>query len=206
MNNSRASAQRPYRMTARAQQAAETAQRILDATKAHFETSDFDQVTLAGIARDAAVTEQTVIRRFSNKEGLLAALIEREMPRVEADRIPVDGDHSSLEQAIQTLVRHYEEDGYAILNYLRQEERSEAVKSLLGNGRALHARWVALYCRDVLGDVTTPEGERRLSAVIAATDIYTWKVLRLDRGQSVTDVEQIILSLIRGLQPKPEVA
>lgn len=199
MNNSVVSPSgRPYRMTARAQQAADTAQRILDAAKQCFENSEFNRVRLADIARMAAVTEQTVIRRFDNKEGLLLALIERELPRVEADRVPKAGESCSLAEAIQSLVEHYEKDGSVVLNFLSQETRSEEIRLLLERGRQVHEDWVKTYCREVLVEPDADEAPCRLSAIIAATDVSTWKILRQDRGHSAREVEQIMLDLIQG--------
>jgi AcrR family transcriptional regulator len=138
---------RAYRMTARAEKAAQTADRILDAAYRRFATMEFDEVTLGAVAEDAGVTVQTVIRRFGGKDGLFEALVQREGPRIDADRTPAGGEDASLEQALHALVGHYEKDGAAILNFLKQEARCAPLASVVAAGREAHARWVKTYCR-----------------------------------------------------------
>src|SRR5260370_42666326 len=73
---------RRYRMVARAEAAATTAERILDAAVEVFWELPTDQISLDEIARRAGVTVQTVIRRFGGREGLLAAAGERAAAKV----------------------------------------------------------------------------------------------------------------------------
>jgi hypothetical protein len=40
--------------------------------------------------------------------------------------------------------------------------------------------------------------KRRVLALIVATDVYTWKLLRLDLGLSRAQTEQIIGDLVKG--------
>lgn len=189
-------------MTARAEQVAETGQRVLNAASEKFAEGDFDEVSLGQIAKAAGVTVQTVIRRFGGKDGLFAAVCEREFPRIEAERIPKGGTGADLGAVLQTLVAHYEKDGPVMLNFLSQESRSPEITKVIRQGRALHENWVRTYCVDVLGDPADALFEQRLMAAIAATDLYIWKLLRLDRGFSQQDVKNTMHCLIRGIQPK----
>jgi AcrR family transcriptional regulator len=68
---------RPYRMVARAEAAAATAERILDAAIEVFWETPGEQFSLDEVARRAGVTVQTVIRRFGGRGGLFAAAAER---------------------------------------------------------------------------------------------------------------------------------
>src|SRR5215469_2827686 len=81
-----AGAHRPYRMVARAESAAATGERILDAAVEVFWELPGDQLSLEEVARRAGVTVQTVIRRFGGRDGLLAAAGEREAERVSRQR------------------------------------------------------------------------------------------------------------------------
>jgi hypothetical protein len=65
--------QRPYRMRARAWAAEATARAITAAARALFAERAYDEVSLPAIADRAAVTVQTVLRRFGSKEELFAA-------------------------------------------------------------------------------------------------------------------------------------
>jgi AcrR family transcriptional regulator len=180
---------RGYDQTARAQKTAETAERILDAALRAFAARDFDDVRLEDVAADADTTVQTVLRRFGGKEALFDALVEREAPRVDADRAaPVDDPDG----AIAALVAHYEKDGDMVLRFLAQEHRVPRVRAVVRQGRAVHRAWCA-RCFDVRGD------DRRLDAFVAATDLFVWKLLRRDLGRSRTDVEHTMRALVAGL-------
>ena len=58
---------------------------ILDAAVVEFERHGFRRVALDDVARRARVSRTTIYRRFSNKDELVAAVIERENVRVFAD-------------------------------------------------------------------------------------------------------------------------
>ena len=58
---------------------------ILDAAVVEFERHGFRRVALDDVARRARVSRTTVYRRFSNKDELVAAVIERENTRLFAD-------------------------------------------------------------------------------------------------------------------------
>lgn len=190
---------RTYRMGARAEAAAQTAERILDAALVRFGTLEFEDVTLAAIAEDADVTVQTVIRRFGNKDALFEALVAREAPRIEADRTPAAGADASLEQALRALVDHYESDGDAVLNFLKQEARSPQLAEIVALGRTTHEEWVRTYCGSLLSGSRGAARKRRLAAAVAATDLYTWKLLRRDRELSRAEVEKTMLLLLHGV-------
>jgi AcrR family transcriptional regulator len=62
-----------------------TTEAILDAAVAEFEQHGFRRVALDDVARRARVSRTTIYRRFSNKDELVAAVIERENVRLFAD-------------------------------------------------------------------------------------------------------------------------
>jgi len=61
------------------------AEAILDAAVEEFERHGFRRVALDDVARRARVSRTTIYRRFSNKDELVAAVIERENVRLFAD-------------------------------------------------------------------------------------------------------------------------
>src|SRR5215213_5943058 len=61
------------------------AEAILDAAVEEFERHGFRRVALDDVARRARVSRTTIYRRFSNKEELVAAVIERENVALFAD-------------------------------------------------------------------------------------------------------------------------
>lgn len=183
-------------MVARAEAAAATAERILDAAVEVFWELPTDQLSLDEVARRAGMSVQTVIRRFGGKDGLLAAASEREAERVRRQReqAPV-GDVAG---AVGVLVDHYEAVGDRVLRILAEEERIPALREIADRGRVLHRRWCARVFSLALAGRDGVERERRLAQLVAVCDLYTWKLLRRDAGLSRRQTE---LALIELLQP-----
>ncbi len=178
-------ARRPYRMQTRADRAAETGRRILEAFLALFAERWLDQLTLDEVAARAGVTVQTVLRRFGSKEGLIAAAGELAYARAGAqrDEAPV-GD---IAGAIGNLMVHYEEVGDRVLRLLAQEERWPALRPLADAGRAGHRAWVERQFAPVL------------PALVAVTDVYIWKLLRRDQGLDRAQTEAALRDMVGAL-------
>jgi AcrR family transcriptional regulator len=189
---------RPYRMRARAEAAAETGRRILEAVVELHRERYFDQVSLEDIAERAGVTVQTVIRRFGNKERLIEAAAEEGNRQVmhQRYRAPV-GD---IEGAVENLVDHYEELGDSVMRLLAQEERVPAFRSVTDAGRVLHHEWVERTFAPLLAKRTGEERRRRLAQLIAVCDVYFWKLLRRDLGLSREQTELAIRETILALK------
>jgi AcrR family transcriptional regulator len=62
-----------------------TTEAILDAAVVEFEQHGFRRVALDDVARRAKISRTTIYRRFSNKDDLIAAVIERENVQLFAD-------------------------------------------------------------------------------------------------------------------------
>jgi AcrR family transcriptional regulator len=186
-------ASRPYRMVARAEAAAATGERILDAAVEVFWELPSDQISLDEVARRAGVTVQTVIRRFGGRDGLLAAAAEREAERVgrQRDEAPVDDPAG----AVHVLVDHYEAMGDRVLRLVAEEVRVPRLREIADRGRLLHREWCARVFAPALAGV---EGRRRLAQLVAICDVYTWTLLRRDAGLSRRETE---LALVEMLQP-----
>jgi AcrR family transcriptional regulator len=189
---------RPYRMRARAEAAAETGRRILEATIELHRERFFDQVSLEDIAERAGVTVRTVIRRFGSKERLIEAAAEEGTRQVtdQRYRAPI-GD---IEGAVNNLVDHYEEWGDTALRLLAQEERVAAFRSITDAGRAFHHEWVESTFAPLLAKRTGEEYRRLLAELIAVCDVYFWKLLRRDLGLSREQTELAIRETILALK------
>ena len=171
---------RAYRMTARAEAAAATRRRILEAAIRHFSDRFYDEVSLAEVAREAGVTVQTVLRRFGSKEGLAEAATALGVERVRAERFSYPpGD---LDAAVRGLLAHYEEWGERSLRLLAQEERVAAMRRVTDAGRALHHEWVDHVFSPWLSRERGARLARLRARLVAVTDVYVWKILRRDLG------------------------
>jgi AcrR family transcriptional regulator len=194
---SSASAGRSYVMTERARTTAETGERILDATVELFVEMPYAQLTLAAVAERSGVTVQTLIRRFGDKEGLVAAAAGRAAAAVGAQRdaAPV-GD---VEAAVDNLVEHYEQAGRVALRLLAEEESSPTIAEVTAGGRRLHREWCARVFGPALEGLAGVDRDRRLAQLVAVCDVHTWKLLRHDAGLSRRQVTIALLELLEPL-------
>jgi AcrR family transcriptional regulator len=187
-------ARRPYRMEARADAAAATAEAILDAVTELFWEQPSDQVRLDQVASRAGVTVQTVIRRFGSKDKLFAAAAERQSRLVMETRSHVvPGD---VRGAVANLVEHYELMGDRVLRMLAEEGRLPALKVLADGGRQLHREWCRSVFAPFLAGAPTTVRRRRLAQLVAICDVYTWKLLRRDSGLSRQQTERALAEML----------
>lgn len=196
MKSTSANGKRRYRQSARARAAEETGDRILDTFAARLRTDWFDEITLEQVAREAEVTVPTIIRRFGTKEGLLEAAWERLGQQIRRRRSVHVGDPAG---AIRAVVRDYEVVGDLIVRALAQEDRYPAFRSVNDKGRAHHRGWVEACFAPWLDGLPVAERRRRLDGLIAATDLYLWKLVRRDMGRSKAHVQALMLDLIEGV-------
>jgi AcrR family transcriptional regulator len=197
-----ATPRRRYRSPVRAAAAATTAERIVDSAASRFSSQPYEHVSLEDIARDAGVTVRTVIRRFGSKDGLFAAGAQAGAVRVMTHRneAPV-GD---VRAAVRNVLEHYEEFGDQRLLFIAQEHRIPAIRQDTQEGRALHRAWVERTFAPLLDDDPPAARERRVLALVAATDVYVWKLLRRDLGLELDETQRVIETLIAAVQDEGE--
>lgn len=161
---------RPYQMRARAAAAEATRDEILSATIAlayELERVDF---ALDQVAKRAGRSVQTILRQFGSRDALFEAAIQRGAAEVAAERAAPSGDAA---EALDLLIEHYELRGRFVLRLLSMGDEYGA-ESVTGPGRLLHRAWV----KEVFGG---PEASV-VDMLVVVTDVYAWKLLRLDRG------------------------
>jgi AcrR family transcriptional regulator len=185
---------RRYSQGARAEAAEATGRRIVDAFLTRLMAQWYDEITLDRVAEDAGVTVQTVVRRFSGKEGLLARSIKTLVSRINAMRAAPSGDLNSV---VDKLLSDYEETGDAVIRLLALEPRHPALKELVDIGRREHRRWVAHALAESLGKISPASRGRALDALVIVTDVYAWKILRRDMAHSVIVTKKMIGRLIQ---------
>ena len=177
-------APRPYLQRVRAQSAEATARRIIEVFLERLMKQWFDEITLDGVAEDAGVTVQTVVRRFGSKEGLLSNAIKTLAVEINARRTSPPGD---LERLVRNLMEDYEQTGDAVIRLIALEPRHPALKQFLDFGRSEHRRWVSTAFAELLGKLPDPARQAAVDAVVILTDVYTWKLLRRDMGHSTSE-------------------
>lgn len=184
---------RAYRQTARAAAAEATAQRIVDAFNERLERQWFDEIRLEDLAQDANVTVQTVIRRFGGKEGLLSATSDQTAVKVMSTRGMPVGDVPGI---VRAIIADYEQIGDFILRILAQEDRYPPLRRQGDRGRVEHRAWIAAVFAPWLDGLAPDAARRRTDALVVATDLYVWKLVRRDMQRPVEELEPIMARLV----------
>jgi AcrR family transcriptional regulator len=181
-------------MVARAAAATATRERLLASAWRYFSEHPYEQVRLADIAANAGVTVQTLHLRFGTKDELFVAAwvwaIGPEGARRDAAAV---GD---VRSAVRLLYDSYELQGDAVFRMLAVEERITAVHAMAEAGRAWHRRWVERTFAPLLAGLKGAARERRLIALIVATDALVWKLLRREMGLDRATAERIVIEMI----------
>ena len=185
---------RPYTMTARAEAAEATRRRVVDAVVALAGERPFTEITLDAVAGRASVSVKTVLRQFGSRDGLFAVALDVAMAEATEERQTPGGD---IEAAVRIVVDHYERRGRTALLMLAQEDHDAVARKATEGGKAMHRAWV----RDAFAPAT--EDDAVLDLLVVALDVYTWKLLRLDRGLSRPLTERRMLDLTRGVLSWP---
>ena len=170
---------RPYTMQARAAAVEETRQRILRATFDLAADRLVSDISLDDVARAAGVSVQTVLRHFGSRAGLISATSEFGAAVVAEERRGPAGD---LAEALRLLLDHYERRGDSTVLLLAQESSDPTIGRVVERGREVHLRWVAETFGDELAGAAAGDRGEALELLGVATDVYTWKQLRRDRG------------------------
>ena len=174
---------------------------MLDAAWRHFSERPYDDVRLADIAADAGVTVQTLHARFGTKDQLFVAAWARTIGPEGArrDAAPV-GD---VRTAVRLLYDSYELRGDAALYLLAEEDRIPAVREMTDAGRAWHRAWVERTFAPLLDGLSGARREQRLTAIVVATDLLVWKLLRREMGLGRRKAEEIVTEMVTAWKGAP---
>jgi AcrR family transcriptional regulator len=158
-----------------------TEQQILEAAATIIATEAFDALSMRRVAAEAGVSLSTVVRHFGTKDALLAALVAYggEDERHDARRAMAPGDVAA---AVRIVADDYEGSGEQLLHMLGQEHRFPALGELLDIGRRGHREWVRWAFAPQLARRRGAARTQLEDLLVVGTDVYTWKLLRLDRG------------------------
>lgn len=188
---------RAYTMTVRADQMARNERNILAAMVDLWLTAPIQEITLEHVAEKAGVTVRTILRKYGSKEGLMEACIKSDAVQVARTlHVPEPGN---IPEILEILLNEYELMGPAVIRTIAMEEQFPFARKLLERGRFEHRRWCAEVFRPFLLGPHSEAYEIKLAAFIAATEIYLWKLLRKDLGQSREQTQRVFRMLLDGL-------
>lgn len=175
---------RRYESALRADAARATRDRIVRATvDLAYERGDIE-MTLDQIAERAGTTVRTIMRQFGSRDAVVEAGIELGSAEVAAERRDADGGR---ERSIHLLLEHYERRGGFVLRILASE--NPGALRVAATGRLVHRAWVEEVFADADDEI--------VDLLVVATDVYAWKLLRLDRGLSAAETESRVLTMTR---------
>ena len=183
-------------MVARAGEMVATRERIVQAALTLALEQAYEDITLAAIAEAAGVSHQTVLNHFASKENVAVAAAHLLASQTQTARDGAAADDQP--GAIAILMSEYERFGDANARWAVTSERLGSLAPLLDRARAGHQAWLDRVFSDRLPKA--PSARRRaIHALHAATDVYTWKLLRRDLRLSRADTERIMRDLVYGV-------
>jgi AcrR family transcriptional regulator len=191
---------RTYTMGARADGVASTRERIARATLRLALERAYEDITLADIAQAAGVSHQTVLNHFESKEG--AATAAAEILGAETGAARDRARPGDVRGAVAVLVGEYERFGDANARWAMSSERLGKLAALLDQARAGHQDWIRRIFAERL-PAGSAARRRAVAALHAATDVYTWKLLRRDLRLSRAETERIMIDLVDGILAPP---
>lgn len=187
---------RTYNQTSRAAAAEETRQRILRAAFTLQAERLTSEISLDDVAGRAGVSVQTILRRFGSRDGLIEQSVTFVNDEIADERRTPVGD---VPAAIQVLLDHYETRGDFALLMLAQESSYEHVRQMSEAGKGTHRAWVAEVFDPYLEGLSPAAKEEFVDLLVVATDVYTWKLMRRDRGHSRSLTERRMNTLVTAL-------
>jgi len=190
------SGKRRYDMTARLAKTRATTERICACAVGLYNEHPIEHFTLEEIARRAGTTVQTVLRIFGSKEDLLFAALSELAETGVALKTTPPGDVAA---AVAAIFDVYETLGDLVIQRLADERRYPALKPILERGRLNHRNWVKTAFAPCLDRRDGGQRPLMLDALVAATDVYVWKLLRRDRGLGRAAAETVVRKLAEGV-------
>lgn len=198
---------RKYDMSNRAAAREDTRQRIMASMLEIFPLTPYPDIRIADVAERAGVTEQTVIRHFGGKAGLVVATAGasmRDIASLQSNEV-ADGP---LDGAIAALYETYERFGDGMAKLFAEVHLVEGLERVVDEGRAAYLGWIDRAFRRHL-DPGPSDGVReiRMAQLVAVCDIATWRLLRGDGGLDLQRALTAFSGLIRtvlGGSERPE--
>lgn len=178
-------------MSERARQVARNDRKIMNAMSDLWLELPLSEITLDKVSKKSGVTVRTILRKFGSREGLFNACIENDADRFTKGRRQVTpGDLNGI---LDALLEEYERMGDALIRTLTVEYEFPSTQELLQKARSVHREWCAMVFEPYLPSTSSEHYETVLSAFIAATEFYLWKLLRRDLGKSPEQCREIFM-------------
>ena len=196
---------RPYRLGKRADAAAATRRRILDAGWAEIELAGYRPASIEAIAARAGVTRVTVYRHFASRGELFEAIAWDQIGRARLERLDAARAHPDVVEATRLFLHEncllFADVGpilRAMLEVEREEPELAVVLSVTYRGRRLEslrqlAERVAASDHMAAGWTT----DDVCDALTILTGIEAFEALMRDHDRTADDVGEALFRLTR---------
>ena len=196
-NSSKSKRRKPYQQTERAVATDNTRRRVIESAVALMRSARrIQEITIQAIADDAGVAMRTALRHFGSRDGILEAAFEHIKETIAGNRFPTPP--GEIVAAIESLMHSYEHDGELTIKVLEEENDLPFLHKLLEIGRKYHSEWLEHCFGSLLPELSAAQRKRRIIELYAATDVYVWKLLRKDLGQSRAATHSTLQNLVEG--------
>lgn len=187
---------RSYTMRARADSAAATRQRVLDATVELLRFRLRSDVRLEDIAERAGVSVQTVLRLYGHRDDLVDLALQRTLAEIadELDR----AEPGDVDASVSAWFDHYERVGDVVARNVA-DEHDPAAARLVRIGRNRHRRRVERQFGPQLGRLSDARRELVTDALVCVCDVQTWKLLRRDMARPRRQAEATVRAMVNAL-------
>ncbi|MEL7179608.1 MAG: TetR/AcrR family transcriptional regulator [Pseudomonadota bacterium] len=195
---------RKYDSTNRKAQAEARRQEILKCAARVIGNAQADEFRLEDVAKEAGVSVQTILRAFGSKDGLTIATLESVGPDGVNFTAFANIEIEDLEDFVRTVFSTYDKIGDLVMRALAEEHRSPVFQGALDVGRSYHVEWVSEVFAPYLARRSPAEREFLFHALMTATDIYIWKILRRDQALSFNETVAIVVFTLKSLIQEKE--
>jgi len=196
---------RPYRLGKRADTAALTRRRILDAGWAEIEINGYRPASVEAIAARAGVTRVTVYRHFASRGELLEAIAWDQVGRARLDQLDAARAHPDVIEATRLFLHEncllFDDVGpilRAMLEVEREEPEIAVVLSITYRGRRLES--LRQLSERIATSTNLAEGwtaDDICDALEILTGIEAFEVLMAQSGRTASDAAKALFSMAR---------
>jgi AcrR family transcriptional regulator len=192
---------REYRSTLRAEQAAETRKRILDAT-VRVSATGIASLSIPAVAREAGVSVPTIYRHFATKQDMLAAVYPHVVREAGLDELVIPRSMDELLDGLRTYFERTDSLG-DLARVAMASPASEEVRRLNIPDRLAMFRRIA---DSIVPPPSQADRDRIARLLVILTASSALRLWRDQLGSSVEevadDVDWVIRAVIASASPR----
>jgi AcrR family transcriptional regulator len=189
--------------------AAARREQLIEVARALFAERGFDGSAIEEVAHRATVSKPIVYEHFGGKDGLYAAVVDREVDRLLSmmrESLTAGSSRELLEQAAVALLDYVDArpDGFRILVRDSPIGTSASFRSIIGDvATRVEGILVDAFNRRGLDPATAPMYAQMLVGMVGATGQWWLDTRRPDRHVVAAHLVNLAWNGLSGLEPQP---